>query len=327
MMTSPLFSIVVPIFNSESFLKRCLFSIVNQTFRDIEIILVNDGSTDKSLDICHDFAKKDTRTVVINKNNKGLSEARNDGLKTAKGQYIIFVDSDDFIEQKTCEIMYNSIKDVKENSFDLIATPYKRLIDNLTVLNPIYIYNHPVSGEEYLKKQLINKSYYNGVRNVYNRVFLLTNNLFFKEGFLAEDFDWVPRVFLKAKNIITINFAFYNNICRKDSITQNNDKTQFVEDALSICKELEILFSKVADSELKGLLMNSLVNSFLNTFMFKKHYHKKKFNNLFDKNFLKNKAYTKYNKLRTHLFCLNKNLYYCTNKVYKSWKYIYSIFY
>ena len=93
-----LFSIIVPVYNTEKYLDRCLKSIINQTYSKIEIIVVNDGSTDRSLDICIKYQKMDKRVVVINKENGGLSSARNAGLINATGNYYIFVDSDDYID-------------------------------------------------------------------------------------------------------------------------------------------------------------------------------------------------------------------------------------
>src|SRR5699024_165398 len=91
-------SIIVPIYNSEKRLGRCLNSIINQSYKNIEIILVNDGSTDTSLEICNEFKKKDSRVKVINKENEGVALARNDGLLVATGDYIAFVDSDDYLD-------------------------------------------------------------------------------------------------------------------------------------------------------------------------------------------------------------------------------------
>ena len=105
-------SIIVPIYNSEKWLSRCVESLINQTYKDIEILLVNDGSTDKSLEICKEYEKKDSRITVIDKENGGVSSSRNAGIDAAKGEYIQFVDSDDFIEPQMCEMFANSINDV-----------------------------------------------------------------------------------------------------------------------------------------------------------------------------------------------------------------------
>src|SRR5207253_2318057 len=104
----PNVSIIVPVYNNEKYLSECLDSLINQTLKDIEIILVNDGSNDNSLLICYEFGKIDGRIKVIDKPNGGVSSARNTGLKLASGKYVGFVDSDDWIESDMYEKMYSA---------------------------------------------------------------------------------------------------------------------------------------------------------------------------------------------------------------------------
>ncbi len=106
-------SVIVPIYNAEAYLNRCLDSIINQTYSDLEIILINDGSTDNSLDICLEYASKDKRIVVYNQTNKGISKTRNKGIELATGDYIGFVDSDDIISPRMYETLYNLMTDEK----------------------------------------------------------------------------------------------------------------------------------------------------------------------------------------------------------------------
>ncbi len=103
-------SIIVPIYNSEKWLKKCIESLISQTYTDIEIILINDGSKDNSLEICREYEAKDSRIVVIDKENGGVSKARNEGIKKANGEYIQFVDSDDYIEKDACEKLVSAIE-------------------------------------------------------------------------------------------------------------------------------------------------------------------------------------------------------------------------
>ena len=110
MNNSPKVSIIVPVYNVEKYLEKCLDSLVNQSLHDIEIICVNDGSKDDSLDILEKYAKKDSRIKIINKQNQGLSAARNDGLKVAAGEYVGYVDSDDWVDLNFYEKLYESAK-------------------------------------------------------------------------------------------------------------------------------------------------------------------------------------------------------------------------
>ncbi len=104
-----LISVIVPVYNVESYLEKCLDSIINQTYSNIEIILINDGSTDSSFEICKKYKKKDKRIILINKKNGGLSSARNAGIEKFTGNYLLFVDSDDYIERDMVEKLYNNI--------------------------------------------------------------------------------------------------------------------------------------------------------------------------------------------------------------------------
>ena len=114
----PKISVVVPVFNVEDYLCACIESIINQSFRDLEIILVNDGSTDSSLDICNTFSARDQRITVINQKNTGLSGARNSGIKAARGEYILFVDSDDFVAANSLKVVCDAISSNKAEIYE-----------------------------------------------------------------------------------------------------------------------------------------------------------------------------------------------------------------
>ena len=108
-------SIVIPVYNSEKYLKRCIKSVLKQTYIHFELILVNDGSTDKSLEICNEYKKRDNRIKVINKKNEGSIKARKAGIESATSDYITFIDSDDWIHSKTLENIDKRIKEDKES--------------------------------------------------------------------------------------------------------------------------------------------------------------------------------------------------------------------
>lgn len=134
-MYKPKISIIVPVYNVEKYLPTCLDSLVNQTFRDIEIICINDGSTDKSLQILQEYVSKDTRIKIINQNNTGSSGARNVGLGHAKGEYVMFVDSDDWIEFNTCELAYAK---ANNHQCDVVMWPYISEHENLSNRKAIF---------------------------------------------------------------------------------------------------------------------------------------------------------------------------------------------
>ena len=125
-------SVIVAAYNIEGYIERCLNSIVNQTFKDLEIIVVNDGSTDKTLKKIQDIAEKDSRIIIIDKVNGGVNSARNTGLKKSKGEYILFVDGDDWLELDAIDKLYKNIKDrnldvLVYNAYNAYNTEKKQL--------------------------------------------------------------------------------------------------------------------------------------------------------------------------------------------------------
>lgn len=136
-------SLIVPIYNAESYLTRCLDSLINQTLAELEIILINDGSTDKSLQICKDYKEKDERIVLIDKENEGTSKTRNRGLDKATGEYICFVDADDYVELNAFEEMYNIAKET-----DAAIVLFNHFNGDGTINNVKFPKNKLLKGEE-----------------------------------------------------------------------------------------------------------------------------------------------------------------------------------
>ena len=151
-------SIVVPIFNVEAWLSRCLNSIHQQTYRNFEVLLIDDGSTDNSSSICKNFLKKDSRFKYFRKKNGGLSDARNYGLDCAKGKYIIFIDSDDYIEPEYVKTLYSNIQDTNA---DVAICGFNRVNENGKLIdsNNLYITNKELlNGEEVIESSFDNKN-------------------------------------------------------------------------------------------------------------------------------------------------------------------------
>ena len=218
-------SVIVPVYNVELYLEECLYFIVNQTFEDIEIILVNDGSTDSSFEIMKDFAKKDNRIRIISQQNKGVSEARNAGIRVASGEYILFVDSDDTILTNTVETLYNKI--IQTGSDVLLSNvlyrypngskvlPYKRN----EILNDITC----ISSEDFFIKYMEEKK---SLMLVYlffcKRELIVEKKIFFKKGIIYEDELWCVQILLNADCISVIEFNYYNYRQREDSLTHSD---------------------------------------------------------------------------------------------------------
>lgn len=315
-MQTKLFSIIVPIYKVEKYLHKCVNSLVNQTYKDIEIVLVDDGSPDNCPQICDEYAAKDKRINVIHKKNGGLSDARNVGLENCTGEYVLFVDSDDYIELDACEKFTKIIGSKKPDI--VVGNAIKLVNDKKMPMSHTYINNSSIiSGKDYLKHELKNGTMHMAAwLNMYRVEFLNENNFKFKEGLLHEDEQFTPRVFLKAERVIATDIVFYNYLIRDGSITTSKNKVKNALHLIETCKELEKTYSQVEDKNLRELLEDSLVNKFLNAFQIG-GLHKKKYTNLVDGAFLKGKALTKRNKLKVSLFLMNRKVYFYTNRTLK----------
>lgn len=207
MSENPKVSVIVPVYNVERYLENCLNTLVNQTLNDIEIICINDGSKDNSLNILRDFAAKDSRIKIIDKQNAGLSAARNDGLKAATGEYIGYVDSDDWVDFCFYEKLYNA---AKRNKCDIACGNIRRCG------NKIEKYKVHYSAEELItdkvdKIKAVKIPKYNYVWNkIYKRESLLNLNLPFPAGRFYEDMGWSIKVVYHLNGLVTVpDCAYY----------------------------------------------------------------------------------------------------------------------
>ena len=218
-MNNDLISIIVPVYNVEKYIVRCLESILSQTYKNIEVIIVNDGSVDKSGEICERYAKKDNRIKLINKSNGGLSDARNKGIDQANGIYITFVDSDDYISQNYVEILY---KLIKENNADIsICDKYEIYKDNMNVRSETKIIENVYNSKEVITKLLYGYSYYvSAWAKMYKKE--LFNNIRFPYGKLYEDIGTTYLTYLNSTKIAVTNQKLYYYIIRTNSITSGS---------------------------------------------------------------------------------------------------------
>lgn len=210
-------SVIIPVYNVEKYLDKCINSIVSQTYQDTEIILVNDGSTDSSVKICEAWKKKDKRIRIVNKENGGLADARNTGLEVAKGEYVAFVDSDDYIENDMFELLY---RELKEDESDIVICGINYVTDKevikISCLQEKTIYEKERHIELYLSTNIFNASACNKLYKME-----LFENIRFPKGKKFEDMAIMPFLFDKAKRVSHIGVAKYNYIYRKGSITKS----------------------------------------------------------------------------------------------------------
>jgi glycosyltransferase involved in cell wall biosynthesis len=317
-------SIIVPVFKVEDYINKCIDSLIRQSYKSIEIILVDDGSPDNCPMICDDYAKKEARIKVIHKKNGGLSDARNSGLKEATGDYVLFVDSDDYIDFKSVEYFIGAIG---ANRPQIVVGNARRIEKGrvILMLHKLNTNGEMMTGEEYLKIELkYGKMYMASWLNLYKRKYLLMNELRFKEGILHEDEQFTPRVFLKAEKVIGTDIIFYNYVVRDESITNKKDFAENAINIIRICHELEEIYDKVKDYELKRLLKDSLATKYLNAFQVGALY-RKEYRYLLDKKFLRSLAYKRKTRLKVLMFNFNDKIYYNLNKIHKKFKQWFSV--
>ena len=217
-----LVSVIVPIYNVENYLRRCIDSILSQTYKQLEIILVDDGSTDRSPEICDEYQKKDDRIVVIHKANGGLSSARNAGLNVAKGEYIGFVDSDDYISKDMYQLLFQRIKN---SECDIANIMYVRAFESGEIISSCVPHDkdESFSSESYLEELLLHV----GDVSVCTKLFPkeLIGNVRFLEGVLNEDLLFIMGLIKRINQIQFVGSTGYYYFVRKKSISSGYGKS------------------------------------------------------------------------------------------------------
>ena len=244
----PKISVIVPIYNAEKYLKKCLNSIIHQNFNDLEILCINDGSTDNSFKIIQNFSKKDNRIKIFNTPNNGQGSARNLGLKHATGEYVSFIDADDWIIDDAYEKLY-----YKSHKYDLDMLFFQMInyINSSGKLVESDLYNYDLLSNNFdidipFSSNDASEFLFNiavcPVSKLYKRKFLMENNILFPEGIIFEDNVFFYNAFLKANKISFINEHFYFRRRHSESITQNISEKSF--DIVPATNELLMLFKK-----------------------------------------------------------------------------------
>lgn len=214
-------SVVIPVYNVREYLNECVDSVINQTYSDLEIILVDDGSTDGSGDICNKYSEKDERILVIHKANGGLSDARNEGIKAATGDFILFIDSDDFVNYKMVELMIGKISD---ENIDIVACEYKKVTYNQHLLIEDDVEYLNIMGQDLLE-ELYNGKYQDisfiSVCKLYRKELFEKNGINFPVGRFYEDTFTTHKLIYAARNIVIINEKLYYYRMRSGSITNS----------------------------------------------------------------------------------------------------------
>lgn len=194
----PKVSVIIPVYNSERYIEKCLNSVLNQTFQDFELIVVNDGSKDKSQKILETFQEKEPEKItLIKQENKGVSKTRNEAIKTAKGKYVMFIDNDDFIDKDYIETF---VKEIEKDDFDVVLGGYRRPNEKNKIVKQLQLPNEPWA------KFMIFAPW----ARIYKKEYLLKNNITFLNVNIGEDVFFNIQAMLLSKKIKIIDYIGYN---------------------------------------------------------------------------------------------------------------------
>lgn len=273
-----LISVIVPIYNVEKYLNKCLDSILNQTYQNLEVILINDGSPDKCSEICDEYAIKDARIRVVHKKNEGLSAARNSGIEIAKGEYIAFVDSDDYIHKEMYQILF---KNMTKYDSDISICGFKYVYSDLEESNESELENDKEIISVYSGREAIGNIYtVNNISTVvsWNKLYKRTlfSNLRFKVGTKHEDEFLIHRILSISNRVVYSNVKLYYYLQRDSSIMgkEYNISRLYVLDAL---EDRMVYFKENGYNEFYPLAFKSYMQYLLiNFFLIKEFYPKEK---------------------------------------------------
>ncbi|NLK12469.1 MAG: glycosyltransferase [Candidatus Phytoplasma sp.] len=233
-------SIIVPVYNVQKYLEQCIESVICQPANKFELILINDGSTDNSGAICDRYSKKDNRIKVIHKENGGVSTARNEGLKVANGEYVWFLDSDDYMVDSAIVCVLGFIK--KLHYPDLITCAhYNNFSDGKIELSslPFNTSIENINSHEYYKNlYLSNGAYWAPWKNIYKNSVIQTNNLMFLEGVIcSEDCDFFMRYIKQSNTFAFLNSPTINYRIDRDGSVTNVMSVHAIKDRLNIYRK------------------------------------------------------------------------------------------
>ncbi len=248
-MKKPIISVIVPVYNVEYYLPKCLDSILSQTFSNIEIICVNDGSTDGSRKILEQYSKKDSRIKIVDKKNGGLSSARNAGMKVAVGEFYSFVDSDDWIDNTMLEKLYENITTLNTEISICAVHQFDETNQKIDDSNPYYTleffdksFDNAVFSYKETKPFIMDVCVM-AWNKLYRRSLIEKCNAEFPDGLIFEDGPFFFSIFFKTQRVsIVREFLYYYRINRKNSIIQKAGKK-----FLNVIDVAEIMYSKIKD--------------------------------------------------------------------------------
>lgn len=278
-----IFSIIIPVYNVGNYLKKCLDSVINQTYKDFEVIIVSDKSSDNSDNIVKEYVKKDNRFKRIYKENTGLSIARNIGIENSNGKYLIFLDSDDYLEENFLETLINNL----DNEIDVLRFQAREIKNNDSFDFEEKEFSN-LTGPDAFK--IISNYHYieNAWLYCYKKDNWLKNNYNFFDNCIAEDYGLIPYVIFNADNVKSINYIGYNYVIRSESLntsTNYDKKIKKMDDMFKQANYLKDKLNNKNDNEPIMRFINSSLIYYSSTLKYKdykKYYRVLKENKCFD---------------------------------------------
>ena len=253
------FSIVVPVYNVEKYIDKCLKSIENQCYKDFEVIIVNDGSLDHSEDIIEKYVSRDERFNCYKKENGGLSDARNYGLQYAQGEYLLFLDSDDYFEPLLLEKISNEI--LKCKKVDLIRFDIRMVDEDGKILGKTDYHHFSNIPMNYAVKEILDTNMVEPAWSyVYNMEFFKSNKFSYPVGKLHEDFGLTPYILVKAKNISSLDYVGLNYVQRSGSIMNTKDIEKDRKKVIDCFYHYEYLRKQITNLEIDYLSKERIMN-------------------------------------------------------------------
>jgi len=232
--SNPLISIVIPVFNVEEYLRECVDSVIAQTYANLEIILVDDGSQDSSGKVCDQYSEEDSRIITIHQENKGLSEARNTGIKASSGEYIYFLDSDDYI---TADCIEKLVRPVLEKEYDIVESYYRMLYGSVPIVK-LSLPSGEVAAENILDAYCRRMWTVHAWNKLIRRDFITTHNLYFVPEIIYEDDVWSFMAACNAQSLFVLNEVTYVHRSRPGSIMTTIDQEESIKARVEVLKHV-----------------------------------------------------------------------------------------
>ena len=249
-----LVSIIVPFYNAEKYIEKCLKSLIHQTYTNVEIILIDNMSTDESLSIVEKYSKEDARIILLREQRQGVSHARNKGLNSSKGEYIVFVDADDYLELNAIE---NELQIIKEKECDIVFFEYYNDEDRSNKSTQLLEYKTYIDNLINMISEMAGGNYFSSIwRGIYNSKTIKGNNVLFRDIKFGEDLIFNIECILKSNSINISEHAFYHYMDNEESALKKLQHN--LQNTIDYFKNLGIIVQENNEEDLENIYLKEL---------------------------------------------------------------------